>query len=55
MSEKTKMNELDALKAEIKNLREEIAVLTAGYPAGSHAELSHAAARAVFCRQWRSR
>jgi hypothetical protein len=55
MTEKTKANELDALKAEIASLREELAGLAAGASSGTHAEQSHAAARAVFCRQWRSR
>jgi hypothetical protein len=46
MAEKTHKKELDALKANIASLREEIAGLAAGVKksAGIHAEQSHAAA-----------
>mgnify|MGYP001568738495 CR=1 FL=1 len=47
MTEKTDDKELDALKAEIKNLREEIAGLADDMKksAGMHAEQAHAAAQ----------
>jgi hypothetical protein len=47
MTEKTHETEMDALKADIARLREEIAGLVAGMKksAGSHAEQSHAAAQ----------
>lgn len=47
MTKKTHDNELDALKADIASLREEIAGLAAGVKksAGIHAKQSHAAAQ----------
>jgi hypothetical protein len=54
MTEKTHANELDALKADIANLREEIAGLAAGVKksAGIHAEQSHAAAQQEGLGAW---